>query len=94
MLFRTIHAWFFETIANPVTQVADLAAIGDLCERRGLIYFVDNTMTSPCLFQPASVKASLIINSLTKYIGGHGNALGGSVTDTGLFDWSSFQQYL
>jgi O-acetylhomoserine (thiol)-lyase len=81
---------FVETIANPVTQVADLVAIGDLCERRGLIYFVDNTMTSPCLFQPASVKASLIINSLTKYIGGHGNALGGSVTDTGLFDWSSF----
>jgi len=81
---------FVETIANPVTHVADLAAIGELCEHLGLIYFVDNTMTSPCLFQPISVKASLIINSLTKYIGGHGNALGGSVTDTGLFDWSSF----
>lgn len=81
---------FVETIANPVTQIADLAAIGDLCEQKGLIYFVDNTMTSPCLFQPVDVKASLIINSLTKYIGGHGNALGGSVTDTGLYDWSQF----
>lgn len=81
---------FVETIANPVTQIADLAAIGDLCEEQGLIYFVDNTMTSPCLFQPVDVKASLIINSLTKYIGGHGNALGGSVTDTGLYDWSRF----
>ncbi len=81
---------FVETIANPVTQIADLAAIGDLCAQKGLIYFVDNTMTSPCLFQPVDVKASLIINSLTKYIGGHGNALGGSVTDTGLFDWSRF----
>ena len=81
---------FVETIANPVTQVADLAAIGDLCEKQKLIYFVDNTMTSPCLFLPITVKASLIINSLTKYIGGHGNALGGSVTDTGLYDWSSF----
>jgi O-acetylhomoserine (thiol)-lyase len=81
---------FVETIANPVTQIADLAAIGDLCEKQKLIYFVDNTMTSPCLFLPITVKASLIINSLTKYIGGHGNALGGSVTDTGLYDWSSF----
>ncbi|MAM71294.1 MAG: hypothetical protein CMP91_09155 [Gammaproteobacteria bacterium] len=81
---------FVETIANPVTQVSDLAAIGDLCESRGLIYFVDNTMTSPSLFLPVTVKAGLIINSLTKYIGGHGNALGGCVTDTGLFDWNSF----
>lgn len=82
---------FVETIANPVTQVADLSAIGELCEKRKLIYFVDNTMTSPCLFLPITVKASLIINSLTKYIGGHGNALGGCVTDTGLYDWSSFE---
>lgn len=81
---------FVETIANPRTQVADLARIGELCARRGLIYFVDNTMTSPYLFRPKQVKASLVINSLTKYIGGHGNALGGAVTDTGLFDWKSF----
>ena len=81
---------FVETIANPVTQVADLAAIGDLCEQKNLIYFVDNTMTTPWLFLPVTVKASLITNSLTKSIGGHGNALGGSVTDTGLFDWTTF----
>ncbi len=81
---------FVETIANPVTQVADLQAIGDLCEKHNLIYFVDNTMTSPWLFKPVQVKASLVINALTKYIGGHGNALGGSVTDTGLYDWSGF----
>jgi len=81
---------FVETIANPVTQVADLEAIGQLCEERQLIYGVDNTMTSAHLFQPRTVKASLVFNSLTKYFGGHGNALGGTVTDTGLFDWSSF----
>jgi len=81
---------FVETIANPRTQVADLARIGDLCKRRGLIYFVDNTMTSPWLFRPKQVHASLVINSLTKYIGGHGNTLGGAVTDTGLYDWKSF----
>jgi len=81
---------FVETIANPATQVSDLAAIGDFCAEKKLIYMVDNTMTSPYLFRPAEVKASLVINSLTKYIGGHGNALGGSVTDTGLFDWLGF----
>ena len=81
---------FVETIANPRTQVADLAGIGEVCARRGLVYVVDNTMTSPWLFRPATVGASLVVNALTKYIGGHGNALGGSVTDTGLFDWTRY----
>ena len=81
---------FVETIANPVTQVADLKAIGDLCQTKNLIYCVDNTMTSPHLFSPKKVGASLIVNSLTKYIGGHGNALGGMITDTGLYEWSNF----
>src|SRR5690606_20911941 len=67
-----------ETIANPATQVADLARIGALCQAKGILYVVDNTLTSPYLFLPKSVKASLSINSLSKYFGGHGNALGGS----------------
>src|SRR5690349_19446103 len=81
---------FVETIANPRTQIADLARIGALCRERRLLYVVDNTMTSPWLFRPASVDAGLVVNALTKYIGGHGNALGGAVTDTGLFDWTRF----
>jgi O-acetylhomoserine (thiol)-lyase len=81
---------FVETIANPRTQVADLARIGELCRERGLLYVVDNTMTSPWLFRPSTVQAGLIVNALTKYIGGHGNALGGAITDTGLFDWTQF----
>jgi len=81
---------FVETIANPATQVADLSPIGDFCEEKGLVYAVDNTMTSPYIFRPVTVKASLVINSLTKYIGGHGNALGGAVTDTGLFNWLNY----
>ena len=81
---------FVETIANPRTQVSDLAGIGALCRERGLVYVVDNTMTSPYLFQPVDADASLIVNSLTKYIGGHGNALGGAVTETGRFDWTTF----
>ena len=81
---------FVETIANPGTQIASLEKIGDLCAEKGIIYMVDNTMSSPYLFKPVNVKASLVINSLTKYIGGHGDALGGSVTDTGLFNWSNY----
>ena len=81
---------FVETIANPRTQVSDLAGIGALCRDRGMVYVVDNTMTSPYLFRPVDVDASLVVNSLTKYIGGHGNALGGAITETGKFDWTGF----
>lgn len=81
---------FVETIANPRTQVADLARIGEFCAQHGLVYVVDNTMTSPYLFQAKEVGASLVVNSLTKYIGGHGNALGGAVTELGNYDWSTF----
>ena len=81
---------FVETIANPRTQVADLARIGELCRARGILYVVDNTMTTPWLFRPKDVHAGLVVNSLTKSIGGHGIALGGALTDTGLFDWAAY----
>jgi O-acetylhomoserine (thiol)-lyase len=89
-LTPTTRMVFVETIANPRTQVADLARIGDLCRARGILYVVDNTMTTPWLFRPKSVGAGLVVNSLTKSIGGHGIALGGALTDTGLFDWSAY----
>ena len=81
---------FVETIANPRTQVADLKRIGELCQQRGILYIVDNTMTTPYLFRPKSVGAGLVVNALTKSIGGHGNALGGSLTDTGAYDWTRY----
>jgi O-acetylhomoserine (thiol)-lyase len=81
---------FVETIANPRTQVADLARIGKLCQARGILFVVDNTMTTPYLFRPKSVGAGLVINALTKSICGHGNALGGSLTDTGAYDWNQY----
>ncbi|MDB5850101.1 MAG: hypothetical protein JWP29_3853 [Rhodoferax sp.] len=81
---------FVETIANPGTQVPDLGGIGSLCADRGLVYVVDNTITSPLLFRPKTVNASLVVNSLTKTIAGHGSAMGGAVTDTGIFDWSKY----
>jgi O-acetylhomoserine (thiol)-lyase len=81
---------FVETIANPRTQVTALKEVGDFCSEQGLIYVVDNTMTSPYLFQPVEVNATFVVNSLTKYIAGHGNVLGGAITEMGHFDWASF----
>ena len=85
---------FVETIANPGTQIADLVGIGELCHRHQLVYVVDNTLTSPWLFKPKVVGASFVMNSLSKHIGGHAHALGGSLTDTGLFDWSAYSNIL
>lgn len=81
---------YVETIANPVTQVADLGGIGRLCKEHNLLYVVDNTMTPSFIFDANKVSAGLTISSLTKYAAGHGHVLGGVVVDTGNFDW---QQY-
>lgn len=81
---------FVETIGNPGTQIADLVAIGELCAQRNVLFVVDNTISTPYLMRGKDVGAGLVMNSLTKYIAGHGNALGGAVTDTGLFDWAGY----
>ena len=86
----TTRLLFVETIANPGTQIPDLAGLGQLCREHGLLYVVDNTITSPALFLPRSVGAGLVINSLTKTIAGHGAALGGAVTATDQFDWAAY----
>lgn len=81
---------FVESIANPGTHVADMQAIGDWCRENGLLYVVDNTLSTPWLCRGKDVGAGLVVNSLSKYIGGHGHALGGAVTDTGLYDWTHY----
>ncbi len=81
---------FTEAIANPGTQIADLRAIGDWCRKEKLVYLLDNTLATPWLCQGVTLGASLVVNSLSKHIGGHGNAMGGAVTDTGLYDWSAY----
>ncbi|QJR79404.1 cystathionine gamma-synthase family protein [Alteromonas pelagimontana] len=84
------RAVYTETVANPVTQVADVQGIGRYCEERKILFIVDNTMTPPPLFDAKAMKASLVVTSLTKYISGHGNVLGGAVIDTGLYDWRQY----
>jgi O-acetylhomoserine (thiol)-lyase len=85
---------FVETIANPVTQVADLDGIGQVCKDAGLLYVVDGTLTTPLLVRGRDIGAGLVVHSLSKSIGGHGNALGGAVVDTGLFDWAGYANIL
>ncbi len=81
---------FTESLSNPMTQVADMSAIGQYCQEQRLLYVIDNTM-SPCvIFSAKACHASLVVSSLTKYVSGHGQALGGSVVDTGLFDWTQY----
>ena len=81
---------FCESIANPGTQVADLSAIGAWCASQQILFVLDNTMTPRVLLDPHRVKADLLVTSLTKYIGGHGNVLGGAIIDMGSYNW---QQY-
>jgi O-acetylhomoserine (thiol)-lyase len=81
---------FVETLANPGTQIPDFEGIGQLCDEKGLLFVVDNTLTTSYLFSAKAMRAHLVVMSLTKYFGGHGNVLAGSVTDTGLFDWSQY----
>ncbi|MBL8361654.1 MAG: cystathionine gamma-synthase family protein [Rubrivivax sp.] len=86
----TTRMVFVETIANPATQVADLAGIGQLCRERGLVYVLDNTMTTPVLLRGRDVGASLVVHSLAKGIAGHGDTMGGAVCETGLYDWRAY----
>jgi methionine-gamma-lyase len=73
---KLIHT---ETIANPTTKVADIAALAQLAHAQGLLLSVDNTFTPPSLYRPLADGADLVIHSLTKYINGHGDAMGGAV---------------
>lgn len=81
---------FVETLANPRTQIADLQGIGQLCQQHNILFFVDNTMGTPALVRAKDCGAGLVMNSLSKGLSGHATVLGGSLTDTGVFDWSSY----
>ncbi len=81
---------FVESVANPGTQVADMVKIGEFCQQEELVYIVDNTILSACLFKPKAVGASMVIHSLTKSAAGQGQALGGVVIDTGLYNWENY----
>ena len=80
-------AIFCESIANPGGIVVDLAAISAIAKKAGVPLIVDNTLATPYLCQPKNFGADIIVHSLTKFIGGHGNSIGGIIVDCGTFDW-------
>ena len=80
-------ALFCESIANPGGVVIDLEAIGKIAKKHGLPFIVDNTMASPYLVRPKDFGADIIVHSLTKFMGGHGNSIGGVIVDCGSYDW-------
>ncbi len=81
-------AIFVESLANPGGIVVDLEAIAKIAHENGLPLIVDNTLASPYLCRPFEWGADIVLHSVTKFIGGHGNALGGVVVESGKFDWN------
>ncbi|OAP40482.1 O-acetylhomoserine aminocarboxypropyltransferase [Sinorhizobium glycinis] len=86
-------AIFIESLANPGGVFVDIAAIAEIARRHGLPLIVDNTMATPYLVRPLEHGADIVVHSLTKFIGGHGNSMGGIIVDGGTFDWSKSGKY-
>ena len=86
-------AIFVESLANPGGVVVDLEAVAKIAHGAGIPLVVDNTLASPYLCRPIEWGADLVIHSLTKFLGGHGNALGGMIVESGKFDWTQGNRF-
>jgi len=82
-------AVYIETIGNPLGNIADIEALARVAHDHGVPLIVDNTVASPYLTRPIEHGADIVVESLTKYLGGHGNSLGGAIIDSGKFDWKA-----
>jgi O-acetylhomoserine (thiol)-lyase len=83
---------FCESIGNPLGNVTDVAALAAVAHAAGVPLVVDNTVPTPCLFRPIEHGADIVVHSLTKYLGGHGNSIGGAIVDSGRFPWAEHRQ--
>ncbi len=86
-------AIFIESIANPGGIITDIAAISAVAKEAGVPLIVDNTLATPYLIRPIEHGADIIVHSLTKFLGGHGNSIGGAIVDCGTFDWLKSGRY-
>jgi O-acetylhomoserine (thiol)-lyase len=80
-------AVFCETVGNPAGNICDIEAIARMAHSKGVPLIVDNTVATPVLLKPGRHGADIIVHSLTKFMGGHGSAMGGMLVDVGTFDW-------
>lgn len=81
-------AIFAESVGNPLGNVTDIAALAEIAHRHGIPLIIDNTVPSPYLLRPIEHGADIVVQSLTKYLGGHGTSLGGAIIDSGKFPWT------
>lgn len=88
-----VKAIFVETLANPGGIVIDIEAISKIAKKAGIPLIVDNTLATPYLWRPIEHGADIIVYSLTKFLGGHGNSIGGMIVDCGTFDWLASGRY-
>ena len=86
-------AIFIESIANPGGIITDIEAVAALAKEAGVPLIVDNTLATPYLIRPIEHGADIIVHSLTKFLGGHGNSIGGAIVDCGTFDWLKSGRY-
>ena len=80
-------AVFVESIGNPLGNITDIEAVAAVAHAHGVPLIVDNTVPSPYLLRPIDFGADIVVHSLTKYLGGHGNSIGGAIVDSGRFPW-------
>ena len=88
-----VYALFAESLANPDGNVSDITQLAEIAHEVGIPLIIDNTMATPILCQPGKFGADIVIYSTTKFLSGHGNAMGGAVVDTGNFDWLGGRGY-
>ena len=81
------RAVFCESVGNPAGNICDLEGLARVAHDHGIPLIVDNTVASPVLLRPIEHGADIVVNSLTKFLGGHGTTLGGAIVDSGNFDW-------
>lgn len=88
------RAVYLETLGNPNSDIPDLDAIAEIAHAHGLPLVIDNTFGTPYLIRPIEHGADIVVHSATKFIGGHGTALGGIIVDSGRFDWKASGKYV
>jgi O-acetylhomoserine (thiol)-lyase len=86
-------AIFIESIANPGGVITDIEAVSNIARKAGVPLIVDNTLATPYLCKPIEHGADIVVHSLTKFLGGHGNSIGGMIVDGGTFNWSREGRY-
>jgi O-acetylhomoserine (thiol)-lyase len=86
-------AIFIESIANPGGVITDIEAVAKIAKSAGVPLIVDNTLATPYLCRPIEHGADIVVHSLTKFLGGHGNSIGGLIVDAGTFNWSREKRY-